>query len=66
VERVRAAADALLFCEDLSASDARAALDDVEDLANHLAETGRWTDERARRLADDISGCGPRPLARAS
>jgi hypothetical protein len=66
VERIRAAADTLLFCEDLSAPGARTALDDVKDLALHLAESGRWLDERAERLAEDIAACGPCPLARAA
>ena len=59
VERVRAAADTLLFCEDIDDPAAREALEDVEDLAQHLADTGRWLDERARRLADDVAACGP-------
>ena len=59
VERVRAAADALLFSEDLSNPGAREALDDAEALTTALAESGRWTDERAQRLFDDLAECGP-------
>ena len=59
VSRIRDAADTLLFCEDLSAPGAREALEDALELARHLADSGRWTDERAQRLAEDIAGCGP-------
>jgi len=58
-ERVRAAADTLLFSEDLSAPGAREALGDAEDLTRALTESGRWTEERARRLFDDLAECGP-------
>ena len=57
---IREAADALLFCEDLSWD--RAAVDAVADvtvLADHLIASDRWTAERAHRLLDDIWGCGP-------
>ncbi len=59
VERVRAAADTLLFSEDLSAPGATEALEDAEALTNALAESGRWTDERAQQLFDDLAECGP-------
>jgi hypothetical protein len=59
VERIRAAADTLLFCEQADDPAARHALEDVEDLAMHLVDTGRWVDTRARRLADDVAACGP-------
>lgn len=54
-ERIRDAADALLFSETPPAD----VLADVRDLTRHLAESGRWTDERADRLLEDIEGCGP-------
>ena len=57
--RIRAAADTLLFSEDLSAPGARDALEDAEALTSALAESGRWTDERASRLFDDLAECGP-------
>jgi len=60
-QRVRDAADALIFAA--SADEARPALDDVEALAAHLVETGRWSEERAERLLDDIRDCGPVTLA---
>lgn len=59
--RIRAAADTLLFAADHD-GDACAALADMEHLARHLAETGRWTFERATQIADDVAACGP-PLA---
>ena len=57
-ERIREAADTLIFA---SGPDDHvvAALDDVTALAAHLAESGRWTDERAAQLVDDLSACGP-------
>jgi hypothetical protein len=59
VDRVREAADTLLFAEDLRDDAARAALEDIEALTEHLAESGRWTEERARRLFEDVAECGP-------
>ncbi len=57
-ERIRDAADILIFA---SGPDDHvvAALDDVRALADHLVETGRWTEERALLLVDDISATGP-------
>jgi hypothetical protein len=56
-ERIREAADTLIFaaCEE----EAAAAVADVEALAEHLAASGRWTEERARELAADVTACGP-------
>lgn len=59
IERVRDAADTLLFAEDLRDDATRSALDDIQALTDHLAETGRWTDDRARRLFEDVAECGP-------
>ena len=59
VARVRTAADTLLFSEDLDAPGARQALTDAEDLVQALADSGRWSDERAQRLLDDLTACGP-------
>jgi hypothetical protein len=56
-ERIREAADNLIFAADLD--DARGALTDVEALAEHLVATGRWTAERAEQLAADLVACGP-------
>ena len=56
--RIREAADTLIFAAGPDA-DVLAAVDDVRTLADHLAESGRWTDERAAQLVDDLSACGP-------
>jgi hypothetical protein len=56
--RIRNAADTLLFaaCGD---EPALAAIADVEHLARHLIDTGRWLADRAGELADDVAACGP-------
>jgi hypothetical protein len=56
-DRIREAADTLIFAG--AFDDARAALEDVEALAEHLVSSGRWSDERARELVDDLLACGP-------
>ncbi len=56
-ERIRNAADTLIFAATFD--DARAALEDVDALSEHLVATGRWSDERAAALAQDILACGP-------
>ena len=56
-ERIREAADTLIFAGGID--EARTALEDLETLARHLTETGRWSDERAERLAGDVLACGP-------
>jgi hypothetical protein len=58
-QRIRDAADTLLFSETVDAPGARDALEDIEELVRHLTETDRWTEERARGLADDVVACGP-------
>ena len=55
--RIRDAADTLIFAATLD--EARDALADVDALAEHLVASGRWTDERAAELAQDILACGP-------
>jgi hypothetical protein len=57
-ERIREAADTLIFA---SGPDDHviAALDDIRALAAHLAESGRWTDERAAELVDNVAATGP-------
>lgn len=57
-ERLRQVADALLFGEEADA--ARAATSDGEALLERLVSSGRWTQERASRLRDDLAACGPR------
>jgi hypothetical protein len=56
-ERIREAADTLIFAATLE--EARAALADVDALAEHLAGTGRWSEARAAELAQDVLACGP-------
>jgi hypothetical protein len=56
-ERIRDAADTLIFAADLD--EARPTLADVDALAEHLVASGRWTEERADQLVDDLLACGP-------
>jgi hypothetical protein len=56
-ERIRDAADTLIFAATLE--EAREALADIDALAEHLVATGRWTEERAADLAQDVLACGP-------
>ena len=56
-ERIRDAADTLIFAATLQ--EAREALEDIDALAEHLVATGRWTEERAAELAQDVLACGP-------
>jgi hypothetical protein len=56
-ERIRDAADTLIFAATLE--EAREALADIDALSEHLVATGRWSEERAAELAQDILACGP-------
>jgi hypothetical protein len=56
--RIRNAADALVFAGVYDAA-ALGALEDIEQLTQELVDSGRWTAERAGRLADDVAACGP-------
>jgi hypothetical protein len=56
-QRIREAADTLIFAADLD--EARAALEDVDALAEHLVASDRWTEERAKQLVEDVLACGP-------
>jgi hypothetical protein len=56
-ERIREAADTLIFAA--SMEEAGPAIAEVDALAEHLAESGRWSEERAQELLRDILGCGP-------
>jgi predicted RNase H-like nuclease len=56
-ERIREAADTLIFAAGLD--EARAAMDDIDALVEHLVASGRWTAERAEQLATDLLACGP-------
>jgi hypothetical protein len=55
--RIREAADTLIFAT--THEDARAALEDVDALCEHLVATARWSGERAAELAHEILACGP-------
>ncbi len=63
-ERIRDAADTLIFSTDLRDDDL-VAIADVEALVDHLVSSGRWTSERAGELRDDVLGCGPLALLAA-
>ena len=59
-QRIRSAADALLFSPSMATDQsARAAFLDVDALCEHLVESGRWSAERAVELANDLWACGP-------
>lgn len=58
-ERVRTAADTLIFAEDPFAGGAPEAMGDIRALADELVQSGRWTEERASELVDDVLGTGP-------
>jgi hypothetical protein len=56
----RHAADALLFCANISQDHAaRMAYSAFGALQERLVASGRWTSERADALADDVWACGP-------
>ena len=57
-DRIREAADTLIFAAGPD-DDVLRAVEDVRALADHLAESGRWTEERAKQLVDDVLACGP-------
>lgn len=57
VERIREAADALLFSEG-GDQGATTAVADVTALTRALVESDRWTEPGARRLLDDLLHCG--------
>lgn len=60
LERIRHAADSLIFCEDIELdSDARDAADEIADLAVDLVESGRWEEDTAEALVSDVLACGP-------
>lgn len=68
-DRIRDAADTLIFSSDLSAdAAARDALGDVDRLCRDLVASGRWQETTAAQLADDVRDCGPEtaPVLRAA
>jgi hypothetical protein len=56
-DRVREAADTLIFAADLD--EARLAMADIDGLAERLVASDRWSEERAKQLVDDLLACGP-------
>jgi hypothetical protein len=62
-DRIRAAADTLIFASDLITDpEALEAVSDVESLCVSLVESGRWTEITAARLVKDMRECGPAPV----
>jgi hypothetical protein len=60
-ERIRYAADSLIFCQEVESDPAAVeSLAEVRLLLDHLVDSGRWTKETADHLSDDILACGPR------
>jgi hypothetical protein len=60
-ERIRYAADSLIFCSGLERDEAALdALADIESLCRSLIESGRWEPVTAAQLEDDVAHCGPR------
>jgi hypothetical protein len=59
VDRLREVADTLLFTDDMVDDDAQAATREARSVIDNLVDSGRWTEERAGRLADDLAACGP-------
>ena len=55
--RVREAADTLIFAA--TAAEVHDTLEDVEALGERLVATGRWSEERASELVQDLVACGP-------
>jgi DNA-binding ferritin-like protein (Dps family) len=57
--RIRDAADTLIFASAGDHDVMAEVEDDVRALADHLVDSGRWTEERAAKLVDDLGACGP-------
>ncbi|HEY2771324.1 MAG TPA: hypothetical protein VGI87_12175 [Solirubrobacteraceae bacterium] len=59
-DRIRYAADSLIFCAELERDDAALeALTDIELLSHALVDSGRWEQATADRLERDVLECGP-------
>ncbi len=65
-DRIRLAADNLIFSADLTDAAAREALRDVDDLCTALVDSGRWEPVTADRLESDLRACGPDGLVAAA
>jgi hypothetical protein len=60
LQRIREAADSLVFCEDVELdSAARDAADEIADLAVEMVESGRWDEDTAEELVSEVLACGP-------
>ena len=57
-ERIRAAADTLVLAATWD-EESREAIEDIEALADHLVDSGRWELDRAENLVDAVRACGP-------
>jgi hypothetical protein len=55
IARIRMAADAIFFAEELD----RDALADIAALVDGLVDSERWTEDRGQQLLDDLAACGP-------
>ena len=61
-DRIRTAADLLVFAHDLERDlEARDALLDADALCRHLVDSGRWESAMADQLADHLFACAPWP-----
>jgi hypothetical protein len=58
-DRIRHAADNLIFSASLSEETAGDALRDTEQLCAALVDSGRWEPVTAERLERDLRACGP-------
>jgi hypothetical protein len=58
-DRIRHAADNLIFSQTPDDESATTALADVESLCRALVDSGRWERASAMKLADDVAECGP-------
>ena len=66
-ERIRDAADTLIFSSGLSDEQAASeALADADELCRDLVASGRWERVTAAQLAQDLRGCGARADAEAA
>ncbi len=65
-DRIRLAADNLIFSSDLADGAAREALRDVDELCALLVDSGRWEPVTAERLERDLRACGPDGLIAAA
>jgi len=66
-DRVRNAADTLIFCSGLGDEQiAQDTLADVDELCRDLVASGRWERVTADRLARDLRDCSPRGDADAA